>query len=97
MIVRTETRNSYGRLHRVWLADYEGTTYEFDPLGQALKDYGATEITTENQKTVVFKALDYERMARRRAEAGARRRYSRNAGVERTLTDAALQAIGEEV
>jgi hypothetical protein len=97
MIVKTEERNSYGRRHRVWVADYEGTTYEFDPLGQALKGCGATEITAENQKTIVFEALDYEQTARIRAEAGTRLRYVRQAIAEWALTGEEIEALWREV
>jgi hypothetical protein len=72
--VKSESRNSNGMEHLVFIAECGDVRYEFDPLVGALKEADIGKIDDENRKFVQKKCLELSKSGIQRAESGARLR-----------------------
>jgi hypothetical protein len=70
--VKSESRNSNGIEHLVFIAECDDVRYEFDPMATALKEAGIGKIDGENRKIVQKKCLELSKSGIQRAESGAR-------------------------
>jgi hypothetical protein len=59
-----------GYRYRSFITEDEGLSYEFDPVKQAMKDAGITELSPETLKRLAVKILQYRKAGRIKAETG---------------------------
>jgi hypothetical protein len=73
--VKSESRNTNGITHLAFIAECGDVHYEFDPLAEAVKKTGISDIGPESVELVKEKSLELSKTGIQRAESGVRLRY----------------------
>jgi len=94
IVVGMEEREAHGK-HTVYVAECDGTLYEFDPLLRAMKDCDTNAITDENRRDIAKKHLEHEKTGAARARNGALLRWLMQKAENLPLDE--LTALGDSV
>ena len=74
---RTEHREYFGHLYPVFIYEYEGSEYRFDPVAHAQKEAGIAKLEPKHLKSLGKEILEHMKVGKQRAYLGAVLQYIR--------------------
>jgi len=65
--VRMERREYFGRMYPVFVSEFEGVEYRFDPVERAMENAGIKELSEDGMKSIAGEILGFIKTGRHRA------------------------------